>query len=157
MKCEKILILNDIRSVYNTASIFRIADAIGINRIFLSGTTPAPKDRFGRNRKDFHKVALGAEKSVSWEKIDEVEKTIISLKNDGFVILALEQNKKSIDYKKVNASEKVCIILGNEVDGIPPKILKLVDGIYEINMMGKKESLNVAVAFGIFSFRLLDI
>jgi 23S rRNA (guanosine2251-2'-O)-methyltransferase len=157
MKKEIILIINNIRSVYNTGSIFRTADGAGISKIYICGTTPTPVDRFGRNRYDFHKVALGAEKSLLWEKMENVHEKIIDLKKKGFCIIVLEQNKNSIDYKSVKLYDKLCIVLGNEVNGVPEEILNLADIVCEIKMMGKKESLNVSVAFGIFIFRLLNI
>lgn len=156
---EVIVVLNNIRSTYNVGSIFRTADALGVNKIFLEGTTPAPIDRFGRERKDIAKVALGAEKSVGWEHKDSVIKNIKKLKKDGYQIIAIEQSEKSVDYKKVKISKnkKVVFIMGEEVNGVDKEILKIADTIAEIPMLGEKESLNVSVAFGVALFRILDV
>ena len=157
-KNPKILILHDIRSILNVGAIFRTADAIKIDKIYLTGYTPAPIDRFGRKRSDLAKSALGAEKIVKWESFGNVFELISLLKSEGFEILSLEQSDNSIDYKKVanTLSEKTVIILGNETDGVDKKILQQSDKIIEIPMKGNKESLNVSVAVGILLYRLFD-
>ena len=154
---KTILILNDIRSTHNVGSIFRTADACGISKIYLVGTTPAPIDRFGRERKDVAKTALGAEKTVSWEHVKSVVPLLTKLKKEKFSIFALEQSKNSIDYKKVKVEKNTAIILGSEVGGIKESVLNKCDKILEIPMMGKKESLNVSVATGIVLFRILGV
>ncbi len=151
------VILHDIRSTHNVGSIFRTSDAAGISKIYISGYTPAPTDQFNRKRKDIAKTALGAEDSVLWEKVKDVKKLIFDLKKQGFQIIAVEQNKKSVDYKKVKLGEKSVIIVGNEVEGVAKNILSLCDVVAEIPMQGKKESLNVSVAFGVALFRMLGI
>jgi tRNA G18 (ribose-2'-O)-methylase SpoU len=152
------LLLDNIRSVHNVGSIFRTAETSSISKIYCVGTTPTPTDRFGRKRKDFAKVSLGAENMVAWEYIEEPKAVglIEKLKKEGFQIIALEQAKNSIDYKKVKVKGETLIILGNEVGGVSESLLKLADTIAEIPLKGKKESLNVSVAAGIFLFRLLD-
>ena len=157
MKQENILILNDIRSVENVGAMFRTADAGGIDKIYLVGYTPAPVDRFGRKRKDMAKSALGAEEFVPWEQKMGLPGLLKELKQDGFQIIAIEQDSKSIDYKLVRTTEKNAFILGTEVTGIPKEILKECDVIAEIPMLGKKESLNVSVSLGIALFRILNI
>jgi 23S rRNA (guanosine2251-2'-O)-methyltransferase len=149
------ILLHDIRSVYNVGAIFRTADAIGVSRIYLSGYTPGPLDRFGRVRKDFAKSALGSEKSVPSEHVDHLE-VIKRLKKEGFQIVALEQDKKSIDYKDVVVNDKVLVIVGNEVSGVEKDILKMADIVAEIPMRGEKESLNVGVSAGIVLYRWFD-
>ncbi|MEI6480482.1 MAG: TrmH family RNA methyltransferase [bacterium] len=152
-----VLILNDIRSVYNVGSIFRTADAAGISKIYLVGTTPTPLDRFNRIRKDVAKTALGAEKSVEWEYVKTIYPLLKKIKKEDFYIVAVEQSENSVDYKKVELSERVAIMVGNEVDGISSKVLSQCDCVAEIGMNGKKESLNVSVATGIAIFRMLNI
>src|ERR1035438_3540943 len=99
------LLLDNIRSVHNVGSIFRTAETLGISKIYCVGTTPVPIDRFGRKRKDFAKVALGAENMIPWKYVEEskVVELIKKLKIEGFKIIAIEQAKNSIDYKKVKA------------------------------------------------------
>jgi 23S rRNA (guanosine2251-2'-O)-methyltransferase len=152
---ENILILNDIRSVENVGAMFRTADAAGINKIYLVGTTPTPLDRFGRKRGDLHKSALGAEEFVAWEYKKTISPLLSQLKKNGFQIIAIEQDKKSIDYKKVKLTGKNAFIVGTEVTGMPKNILKKCDIIAEIPMHGKKESLNVSVALGVVLFSVI--
>jgi len=156
-KREVIVILDNIRSTHNVGSIFRTADALNISKIILGGTTPAPVDRFGRARADIAKVALGAEKSVIWEYEEDILSVIKKLKKAGYKIIMIEQAKNSVDYKKVRIGNKVVFVLGEEVKGIDTKVLKLAGITAEIPMKGKKESLNVSVAFGVALFRILNI
>jgi len=157
-KIQKNIILHNIRSVLNVGAIFRTADAIGIVKVYISGHTPAPIDRFGRERNDIKKTALGAEKSVEWEEIEDIYKLIDKLKKEEHKIIALEQSEKSIDYKEVkkHISGNVTIILGSETKGVDQKVLDQSDFIAEIPMMGEKESLNVSVATGILLYSLFD-
>lgn len=154
---EICLILDNIRSVHNVGSIFRIADCAGINKTYCVGTSPLPVDRFGRQRNDFAKVSLGAEKNISSVHKELAKDTILELKEKGFRIIAIEQSGNSVDYKEIKISSPTAFILGNEVSGINPDILDLCDDVSEIKMLGKKESLNVAIAFGISIFRILNI
>ena len=154
-KNSNILILPDIRSAINVGAIFRTADAVGMDKIFLVGCTPSPTDQFGRVQKDIAKSALGAETWIKWEYREKLLSLINSLKKEKYEIVALEQNKKSIDYRKYKRPQKMAFILGEEVNGIDKNILEKCDKIIEIPMHGKKESLNVSVACGIALFRIL--
>ncbi len=156
-KKEIIIILHDIRSNGNVGSIFRTSDALGVSKIFLTGYSPAPLDRFGRKVKEIAKTALGAEEAVPWEKVKDVKKLIKHLRDKKFEIIAIEQSKSSVDYRKVKIGEKTVFIFGNEVDGLSKQILEIADQIAEIGMKGDKESLNVSVAFGVALFRILNI
>lgn len=151
------LILPDIRSAHNVGSIFRTADAAGVGKIYLTGITPAPLDRFGRPRSDIAKAALGAELSVPWEHKARILPLLARLKKAGFVLVAIEQSEDSVDYKKVKIpkGQKTAFIVGNEVEGLPENILARCDSVAEIPMSGTKESLNVSVAAGIALFRIL--
>lgn len=151
------LLLDNIRSVHNVGSIFRTAETLGISRVYCLGTTPVPVDRFGRKRGDFAKVALGAEDLVPWEHVRGANSFTRKLKRDGFKIVALEQSAESVDYKKVRRYRKMLIVVGNEVDGVSKSLLAISDAVAEIPMRGKKESLNVSVATGVFLFRLMDV
>lgn len=151
-----VVVLHNIRSLYNVGSIFRTADAAGVKKIYLGGITPAPADRFGKIRSQLTKVSLGAETFVSWEKVSQTSRLIDKLRKDGYKIFAVEQSRKSIPYyKKLKTKNyKLALVLGNEVKGLSPAILRKCDKILEIPMAGIKESLNVAVAFGIVVFSL---
>ena len=150
------LILYHLRSSHNVGAIFRTADAIGVAKIYLIGYTPAPMDQFGRVNKEIAKTASGAEKTIEWEKVEDILELIKKLKEKSCQIVALEQAANSIDYKKAELKKDVAIILGNEVGGIEPEILKQCDVVAEIPMRGGKESLNISVAAGVALFRWLD-
>jgi len=156
-KKETYLILHNIRSTHNVGSIFRTADAAGISKIYLTGYTPTPVDRFGRKRSDIAKTSLGAEENVSWEHKKGVGDLIKNFKKQGVYIVAVEQSEKSVDYKKVKISKNTAIIFGNEVKGISKAILDKCDVIAEIPMRGEKESLNVSVSVGVAIFRILGV
>ena len=158
---KSVAILADIRSVINVGAIFRTCDAVGISKIYLTGITPTPLDRFGRTRNDLVKSALGAEKTIDWEFSQEIVPVLENLKKDGYKIIAIEQASTSIDYKKVHQlikeDSKIAFLVGNEVAGVPESILKLCDIVAQIPMKGGKESLNVSTAFGIAVFRILEV
>lgn len=126
-------------------SIFRTADAAGVSKIFLSGYTPDPSQ----------KTALGAENFIHFERKRNISNLIKELKKSKIKIIALEQSKKSIDYRKLKAAGPTALILGNEVRGISKTLLKKCDYVIQIPMYGKKESLNVSVAAGIAIFELI--
>lgn len=157
---EIIVVLHNVRSVYNVGSIFRTADGGGVKKIYLCGITPTPLDRLGKPRKDFTKVSLGAEKFVEWDASARSARATLKLlerlrQEEGYKIFAVEQSKKSIPYYKLKTKNyKLTLVLGNEVRGLPSQILKLTDKVLEIPMRGRKESLNVSVAFGIVLYRL---
>ena len=154
---EICILLHDIRSTHNVGSIFRTADALGVSKIFLSGYTPCPTDRFGRPQKEIAKTALGAQLSIPWEYQKNPQTIISKMKKSGADIIGIEQSGNSVDYKKVKVKRQTLFIVGNEVGGIDKKILSKCDAVAEIPMRGKKESLNVAVALGVALFRILNI
>src|SRR3990167_6998881 len=145
MKRTSVLILENLRSIENTASIFRTADGFKVSKIILVGTTPTPIDRFGRKRQDFAKVSLGAEDMVIWEYVgsENLQLTIYNLQEQGFQIIALEQTPKSKDLKSLSKPDKFALIVGNEVTGVSKEALDTSDIVAEIPMLGEKESLNV--------------
>jgi tRNA G18 (ribose-2'-O)-methylase SpoU len=144
------LILHNIRSAYNVGSIFRTADAVGISKIFIGGYTPVP------NNPKVAKTSLGAEKSVEWEKNFNTWKTIEDLKSKGVCVVALEQSKSSKDYLKFKPKFPLAVIVGNEVKGLSKDILNRVDSTWHIPMLGKKESLNVTIATGVFVYKIRE-
>lgn len=154
-----VVILDNLRSVYNVGSIFRTANAVGIKKIYLCGTTPTPIDKKGARRKDFAKVALGAEDTVHWEYAESTFACVAKLKSEHHYIIALEQHEASVDYKTVNIAgkEKFALVVGNEVGGVSKEVLAESDVVAEIPMRGTKESLNVTIAFGVAVYRLLGI
>jgi tRNA G18 (ribose-2'-O)-methylase SpoU len=152
---ELCAVLDNIRSLYNVGSIFRTADGLGFKKIYLCGFTPGPIS--GRQKLQIHKTALGAEEFVKWEKANQTARLIDALKKQGFYVLALELDKKAMDiskFKVKSSHKKIALVIGHETRGIAKRILKKCDQIIQIPMIGKKESLNVSVAFGIAAFRL---
>jgi len=155
-----VVILHNVRSTHNVGSIFRTADAAGCEKIYLCGITPAPVDRFGRVNEKVSKVALGAERWIAWEKVGQIIRLIDKIKKEGYKIFAVEQSSRSLPYQKIKLLKKdlakTAIVVGNEIKGLPPAILRRADKVLEIPMRGKKESLNVAVAFGVVAFNLIN-
>jgi len=156
---ESVVVLHNIRSVYNVGAVFRTADAVGVSKIYLTGYTPTPLDRFERERKDVAKSALGAQKSVPWEYAKNISTVIKKLKKENFEIIAVEQSENSIDYKtlKLRARQKIAFLFGNEVRGVSKQLLEKCNKIIEIPMRGEKESLNVSVSAGVVLFRVLGV
>lgn len=152
-KKEIIVILHDVRSTHNVGSVLRTADGAGVSKVYMTGYTPTPIDRFGRKRGDVSKVSLGAEEIVSWEK-REILELIKDLKEKGVQVVAVEQADNSVSYETFKPKFPIAVILGNEVDGISKEILKKVDAVVEIPMYGEKESLNVSVSAGIILYKL---
>lgn len=151
-----IVILDNIRSIYNVGSIFRTADAIGVKKIILGGITPSPIDKYSRKLQKFTKVSLGAEDYVKWDKVNDIQEKIVDLKKQKYKVFAVEQDGISVPYYEVENIdlEKIVLIVGNEVDGLSRSILDIADKILEIPMLGSKESLNVSVSFAIVAFGL---
>lgn len=121
----------------------------------MGGITPAPIDRFGRVQKEIAKTALGAEKKISLESVKNLTYCVNNLKKRGFEIIALEQGPSSVPIAKLKPKFPLALIIGNEVGGVSRKLLDKSNKIIEILMLGKKESLNVSVAFGISIFEIL--
>jgi len=146
------VILNNIRSSYNVGSIFRTSDAVMINKLFLCGYTPAPP------KKEILKTALGATESVSWVYEKKAENVISQLKNEGIKVFALELTESSRNYTEIAKSEfPLALVVGNEITGVDQKLLDLCDDSIEIPQFGIKQSMNVAVAYGIAVFELRNI
>ncbi len=144
-KFPLILILDNIRSMMNTGSVFRTSDAFRLEGIYLCGITATPPHR------EINKTALGATESVEWKYFEKTTDAIKLLKNKGYVIVALEQTSESKDlmHFKPDKNKKYAIIFGNEVKGVENEALSLCDFCIEIPQFGTKHSLNVAVTAGI--------
>jgi tRNA G18 (ribose-2'-O)-methylase SpoU len=146
---EFFVVADNIRSLENIGSIFRTADALGISKIFLCGICGTPPNE------KIAKTALGAEKTIPFEYYKQTGRLIDKLKKQGVEIVALEQNKNSVDFRDFQPKFPVALIVGNEVKGISKKILSKCDKIIELPMAGKKESLNVSVAFGVAGYEII--
>jgi len=145
-KKEVFVICDNIRSLENVGSIFRTADALGVTKIFLCGISGTPPNR------KISKTALGAEKVVPFEYKKQTGRLIDYLKRGKILTVALEQDKKAILYTKFKPKFPLALVIGNEVKGVSKKVLKSVDKVVYLPMYGKKESLNVSVAFGIIGY-----
>ena len=142
------IVLNNIRSLYNVGSIFRTADGAGVEKIWLCGITGFPPQA------QLAKTALGAEDRVLWEHSEDALSVIRDLKKKGFQVVLLEQMEGSLDYHAFVPQGPVCLVVGNEISGISDEIIQLCDAAIEIEMDGVKNSLNVAVAFGIVTYHI---
>ena len=151
---EIAVLLHNVRSAHNVGSVFRTSDAAGVSKIFLTGYTPVPIDRFNRVQKDIAKTALGAEKIVPWE-YRKTPTMIARLKRAGWRIVGVEQDSRSRDYRSFSVTSPTLFIFGNEVKGLSSALRALCDELIEIPMRGTKESLNVSVAAGIILFSAL--
>jgi tRNA G18 (ribose-2'-O)-methylase SpoU len=138
----------NIRSLHNVGAIFRTADAAAITKLYLGGYTPCPP------RPEISKVALGAECSVPWERCAQTWRTIEQLRGQGVQIIALENNVGSVEIYKFRPRFPVGLLVGNEVAGLSPAMLRRADAVIGLPMYGQKESLNVSVAFGIAVYEL---
>lgn len=145
-------LVEDVRSLWNVGSIFRSADGAGFGQLFLSGITGCPP------RKEIAKTSLGAEDHLVWSYHLSAVDVIPQLKKSGVLIVGLERNQQSIDLEQTLSADKLqtplCLIVGNEVTGLSVEALDLCDVVCHLPMKGFKESLNVAVAFGVAAYLL---
>ena len=149
------VLLHNVRSSHNVGSIFRTADAAGVSKIYLSGYSPTPVDRFNRPQKEIAKTALGAEHFLSWEYVKNLKSVIAKLKSEGWCIVGVEQDKHSRDYRTFSPTRPTLLIFGNEVRGLSSQLKSQCDDLIQIPMFGKKESLNVATTAGIILFQAI--
>lgn len=145
------ILLHNVRSMHNVGAAFRSADAFGINEILISGFTPHPP------RPEISKTAIGAEKHVKWQKIEDLQSDLKALKEDGYLLIGLEQTTESVllpDYQ-IPSDRKVCLVFGNEVTGVDEEVLPFIDDFVEIPQYGHKHSLNVSVTVGVALYAFL--
>lgn len=144
------VLLDNMRSLWNVGSIFRTADAAGVSMLYLCGITGCPPNSA------ITKTALGAEESIPWQYFIHPLDIISQLKTKGVCVIGLERSHNSIPLttllKEKKISKPVCLVVGNEVQGLSPETLHSCQYICSLPMQGKKESLNAAVAFGIAAY-----
>ncbi|MDA1027964.1 MAG: TrmH family RNA methyltransferase [Bacteroidetes bacterium] len=144
------LLLHDIRSAHNVGSALRSADGARIADVLVSGYTPTPEN------KSVYKTSLGAEQFVPWRQVSNPYETISALKNKGYTVAALELTDSPSKVELLKPQDfPLCLIAGNEVDGVDDQLLSLCDLAFEIPQYGAKQSLNVSVAIGIVLFDLV--
>lgn len=149
-----VLIAHNLRSTHNVGSLLRTAEGLGVEHVYLTGYTPYPEapedDRLphlaAKIDKQIAKTALGAETSQSWSRREDVATVIHWLQADGYTIAALEQTPDSQSLPEFVVPKKIAILVGREVEGVEPEVLKLCNIALEIPMFGKKESFNVTQA-----------
>lgn len=145
------LIAHDIRSAQNIGSLLRTCDSLGVEKLWVTGYSPAP------SHPRVAKTALGAEDSVVCEQVTDVVGVIKGLRALGFRIVGLELDERATELAAYRATDKVALLLGNEVDGIPPSLRGLCDDLVFMRQCGRKESMNVAVAAGIACYWILNV
>ena len=144
-----VLVLDNIQDTYNIGSFFRLADALGVEKIYLCGQVVTPPNI------KIHRASIGTWKFVPWENSYSTEECLKRLKTDGYQIIACEQNSKSINYQKAPYQFPIALVAGNEQEGIGESVLKLCDIVAEIPMFGINRSLNTLVATSVIGFEIL--
>lgn len=153
-KLPLVVVLDDVRSLYNVGSVFRSCDAFRIEAIYLCGITATPPNA------EIHKTALGAENSVDWQYFSSAEDAVTRLKDNGYFVYSVEQVEGSTALQDLSehispinndatAQKHYAVVLGNEVKGVHQSVVDLSDGCLEIPQFGTKHSLNVSVTAGI--------
>lgn len=139
------VVLDNVRSAQNVGSVFRTADAFRLEKIFLCGITPTPPSR------EMNKTALGATESVDWEYYADTLNCLETIHKGGYECIAVEQTEKSqkLGEFQVQKNTKYALVLGNEVDGVDQNIVNHCGTSIEIDQIGTKHSLNIAVCAGI--------
>lgn len=143
------LLLDDIRSMYNVGAFFRTADAAGVARIYVCGITPLP------TQPGVAKTALGSEAMVPWSYATSAVEQMESLREAGFQLAAVETQPHAVDLFDWEPDFPICMLFGNEVEGLKPELLAACDLSVQIPMLGVKHSLNVATAGGVVMYELL--
>ena len=144
-KIRVCIVLDNIRSLHNVGSTFRTADAFRVEKIFLGGITGTPPHR------EMEKTALGATSSVPWEYVERPLEAVMSLKNAGYKIIAVEQTTESVALNQFTPlpDSRYCLVFGNEVHGVSSEVVAMCDLALEIPQSGTKHSLNISVCLGI--------
>jgi tRNA G18 (ribose-2'-O)-methylase SpoU len=151
-----VVVLDNVRSLYNTGSILRTADASGVERVVLCGITPRP-DQGSRQRRAIAKTALGAEDTVRWEHQPDTHTALARLAAGGYHTVVVEPSPDAIDLFEWTPKWPVCLVFGHERDGVSSHVALHADTVIRIPMLGQKRSLNVATAAGIVLYELLRL
>lgn len=144
-----VVLLDNVRSMYNVGAFFRTADAAGIELLYLCGITAHPPKR------GITKTALGAEETVPWKHAWDANAAVEELRARGFEIAAIETSERAVDLFDWRPRFPVCVLFGHEVDGVSVSLRETADSHVRIPMLGAKHSLNVATAGGVVLFELL--
>lgn len=146
-KMPLVVVLDNVRSLYNVGSVFRTADSFRIKKIILCGITATPDN----SQIEIHKTALGAEQTVEWIYYANSVDAVLDLKTLGYKVIAVEQvkNSEKLDSFIIETNQKYALIFGNEVKGVGQNVVNISDSALEIPQFGTKHSLNVSVCAGI--------
>lgn len=145
------VVVDNVRSVYNVGSMFRTSDAALIEHLYLTGITATPEHRA------LHKTALGAQDTVAWTYARDVRTVLTKLKDEGYIIAVLEITDSPSQISDLEAGDfPLVLVVGNELHGVSDSAVGLADVALEIPQYGAKQSLNVAVAYGIAVFGLVE-
>ncbi|TKC09455.1 RNA methyltransferase [Pedobacter frigoris] len=144
-KLPVVVVLDNVRSMHNIGSIFRTSDGFSVEGICLCGITAQPPHR------EIEKTALGATQSVSWQHFETTSDAVVSLRNDGYEIIAIEQASGSamLNTFEPAKNKKYALIFGNEVNGVADEVMKQIDECIEIPQFGTKHSFNITISAGI--------
>ena len=151
-KLPLIVVLDDVRSMYNVGSVLRSCDAFRVEEVLLCGITAVPP------HPEIHKTALGAEDSVSWRHYESAMEAVAELKSRGVRVMAVEQCEGSTMLNNFTPEEgrRYAVVLGNEVKGVRQDVVDACDGCLEIPQFGTKHSLNVSVTAGIVVWKFCE-
>jgi len=149
-----VVVLDNVRSLYNTGAFFRTADACGIERLVLCGITPRP-DQGRKQQRAIAKTALGAELTVPWEYRPDTAAALAAVAADGYRIVAVETSAEAIDLYTWTAAWPICLVFGHEKDGVTESLAAEIEMHVRIPMLGEKRSLNVATAGGVVLYELV--
>ena len=148
-----LILLENIRSMLNVGGVFRIADAVGVEKVLLVGYTPAPIDRMGRENSKLAKTALGAERFVPWQQYETTSDALAA--HPEYSPVAVEQTSTAIPYTAHKIPHNPLYIFGSETDGVRSETLHTVATHIHLPMHGMKESLNVTVAVAVVLYHHL--
>jgi 23S rRNA (guanosine2251-2'-O)-methyltransferase len=149
-----VVILDNVRSLYNTGAFFRTADACAIERLVLCGITPRP-DQGRKQQRAIAKTALGAELSVGWEYQADTSAALATYSAAGYHIVAVETSPDANDLYRWTPTWPVCLVFGHEREGVTESLALQIETHVRIPMLGGKRSLNVATAGGVVLYELL--
>lgn len=161
-----VLVIHNVRSAHNVGSLLRTAEGLGLEKVYITGYSPYPEsepdERLPHIRqrvaKQIDKTALGAQKTLSWNHVPDIEKCLVELGEVGFLIAALEQTPKAQVLNEYYSDESIALVVGNEIEGLDQKTLDKIAVHLRIPMLGHKESFNVAAAgaMALYHLRYLD-
>lgn len=149
-----VVVLDNVRSLYNTGAFFRTADGAGVERLVLCGITPRP-DQGGRQQRAIGKTALGAELTVPWTYEPEADAAVRALAADGYQVAIVETSPQAVSLYEWEPAWPVCLVFGHEREGVAPALADTGHTHVRIPMLGEKQSLNVATAAGVVLYELV--